>query len=778
MSIKRTITIGTKKKSRTRKAKVADPVFKRKPTAGGKHLVVVESPAKAKTIEKILGSNYKVLASMGHLRDLPASSLGVDIENQFKPEYVNSKDKADVIHALQKEANKCSDVMLATDPDREGEAISWHLSKLLDVNPEDNVRIAFHEITSPAIKEAIKHPGPVDMHRVDAQQARRVLDRLVGYKLSPWLWRQLYKGLSAGRVQSVAVRIICEREQEIRAFVPEEYWFVNAKFKTLKGEVFSAQYLDDKGKQARLANKEEADAALALIQGKEAEVVSVTKRKQQRRARAPYTTSTMQQDAVNRLGFSSKKTMMLAQMLYEGIELAGHGHVGLITYMRTDSTRISQEMIKQVLPYIESVYGKEYVPETPNIYHKAKDAQDAHEAIRPTSLAFSPDVVASSLSRDQLKLYTLIWNRFIASQMAPQILQNTTAVLSCGDARLRASGSHVVFDGFTTVMKAASRKKAEGETEKYLPPLEKGETVFPISSEGEQHFTTPPPRFTEASLIKTLEEKGIGRPSTYAAILDAIQRRKYVEKDGKQFIPTEIGFKVTELLKKYFGRIVDIGFTADMEQWLDKIAEGDATYLQVLTDFYGIFSKELEEADAHAEEERKNNEEVSDQVCEKCGSPMIIKFGRFGKYLACSNYPACHNTKSLNVNNQPEEKSDKPCEKCGALMVYKNGPYGRYLHCPECGTNKSIVIDTGITCPKCGKGHLVKRKSRRGRYFYGCSTYPACDMALWNEPVDKFCPVCGHIIVKRVYKNGTEKVFCSNQECTEYPRRKTKKASE
>ena len=585
LSIKRTITIGTKtRKKRTKN--VETPIFKRKSNPKGKHLVIVESPAKAKTIEKILGTKYKVMASMGHLRDLPKKTLGIDLENGFKPEYVNSTDRADVIKNLQIEANKSADILLATDPDREGEAISWHLSTILDVDPDKNVRVAFHEITPPAIKEAIKNPVSVDMNRVNAQQARRVLDRIVGYKLSPWLWKQVYRGLSAGRVQSVAVRIICEREEEIKSFITEEYWHVNAVYKTDKGECFTAQLLDDNGKQAKFPNKETTDNALNKITGKGAVITSVTKRKQQRKPKAPYTTSTMQQDAVNRLGFSSKKTMMLAQMLYEGVEIAGHGHVGLITYMRTDSTRISTEMINQVRPYISSVYGDEYVPKTPYVYSKTKDAQDAHEAIRPTSLAFSPETLVGDLTRDQLKLYTLIWNRFIASQMSAQIQQNTTALLSCEESILRASGMIVLFDGFTILMKDTVKKKSkENEIEKRLPLIVEGQKVSAVSSEGEQHFTSPPPRFTEASLIKMLEEKGIGRPSTYAPILEVIQKKKYVDKDGKQFIPTELGFIVTNLLKKYFGRVVDISFTADMEKWLDQVADGHATYENVLSDF-------------------------------------------------------------------------------------------------------------------------------------------------------------------------------------------------
>lgn len=777
LSIKRTITIGTKtRKKRTKN--VETPIFKRKSNPKGKHLVIVESPAKAKTIEKILGTKYKVMASMGHLRDLPKKTLGIDLENGFKPEYVNSTDRADVIKNLQIEANKSADILLATDPDREGEAISWHLSTILDVDPDKNVRVAFHEITPPAIKEAIKNPVSVDMNRVNAQQARRVLDRIVGYKLSPWLWKQVYRGLSAGRVQSVAVRIICEREEEIKSFITEEYWHVNAVYKTDKGECFTAQLLDDNGKQAKFPNKETTDNALNKITGKGAVITSVTKRKQQRKPKAPYTTSTMQQDAVNRLGFSSKKTMMLAQMLYEGVEIAGHGHVGLITYMRTDSTRISTEMINQVRPYISSVYGDEYVPKTPYVYSKTKEAQDAHEAVRPTSLAFSPETLVGDLTRDQLKLYTLIWNRFIASQMSAQIQQNTTALLSCEESILRASGMIVLFDGFTILMKDTVKKKSKGnEIEKRLPLIVEGQKVSAVSSEGEQHFTSPPPRFTEASLIKMLEEKGIGRPSTYAPILEVIQKKKYVDKDGKQFIPTELGFIVTNLLKKYFGRVVDISFTADMEKWLDQVADGHATYEKVLSDFYTIFSKELSKADANSAEEKKNNQEISDVVCEKCGANMIIKLGRYGKYIACPNFPDCKNIKPYNKEVK-EEPSEVVCEKCQHLMNYKMGPYGRYLSCPSCGESKSIVIDTGITCPKCKNGHIVKRKSKKGRYFYGCNQYPSCNMVLWNEPVNDFCEVCGHIKVKRVYKNGTEKIFCSNQECETYPQKTRKTVAE
>ena len=770
MPITRTITIEKKKTRRTRQV-----AFKRKPNPKGKHLVVVESPAKAKTIERILGPDYKVMASMGHLRDLPKRTMGVDIENGFTPEYVNSTDRANVIKDLQKAANQCCDILLATDPDREGEAISWHLSKLLDVNPEDKVRIAFHEITPPAIREAIQDPEPIDLDRVDAQQARRVLDRLVGYKLSPWLWRQVYRGLSAGRVQSVATRLICEREEEIRAFVPVEYWTIEAMYKTEKKESFKAKLTQIDGKDAELHNGEETDAAVKGIEGKEAEVTAVTKSRKQRKTKPPYTTSTMQQDAVNKLNFSSKKTMMLAQNLYEGVEIPGHGHVGLITYMRTDSTRISDEMIKQVRPYISETYGEDYLPAKPNVFSKSKEAQDAHEAIRPTSLSFPPSALTGILSRDQLRLYTLIWNRFIASQMAPQIQQSTSATLQCGIYTLKATGVHVLFDGFTIMQPS---KKKDSEESDFLPPLKKGDIVKNTKVNGEQHFTAPPPRYTEASLIKTLEEKGIGRPSTYAPILDTIQKRRYVTKENKQFVPTEVGFKVTELLKKYFEGIINVDFTANLENWLDKIAEGKATYKKVMTDFYKVFAAELESANVEAEKDKKENQEVSDVTCEKCGAKMIVKMGRYGKYLACPNYPNCKNIKPYSLAEGPEEVSDVKCDACGTFMVYRTGPYGRYLKCPSCGANKAIVIDTGIVCPKCHEGHMVQRRSHRGRIFYGCSRYPKCDMALWNEPINQFCETCGAIMTKKTYKTGKEVISCSNPDCPTHPKRKTRAKKE
>ena len=546
-------------------------------------------------------------------------------------------------------------------------------------------------------------------------------------------------------------------------------------YKTEKNESFKAKLTQIDGKDAELHHGEETDAAVKGIEGKEAEVTAVTKSRKQRKTKPPYTTSTMQQDAVNRLNFSSKKTMMLAQNLYEGVEIPGHGHVGLITYMRTDSTRISDEMIKQVRPYISETYGEDYLPAKPNVFSKSKEAQDAHEAIRPTSLSFPPSALTGILSRDQLRLYTLIWNRFIASQMAPQIQQSTSATLQCGIYTLKATGVHVLFDGFTIMQPS---KKKDSEESDFLPPLKKGDIVKNTKVNGEQHFTAPPPRYTEASLIKTLEEKGIGRPSTYAPILDTIQKRRYVTKENKQFVPTEVGFKVTELLKKYFEGIINVDFTANLENWLDKIAEGKATYKKVMTDFYKVFAAELASANVEAEKDKKENQEVSDVTCEKCGAKMIVKMGRYGKYLACPNYPNCKNIKPYSLAEGPEEVSEVKCDACGTLMVYRTGPYGRYLKCPSCGANKAIVIDTGIVCPKCHEGHMVQRRSHRGRIFYGCSRYPKCDMALWNEPINQFCETCGAIMTKKTYKTGKEVISCSNPDCPTHPKRKTRAKKE
>ena len=763
MSIKRSIVIGepkaastskdtkkknTKKESTTIKRKVTKealtpmgivrdksvlqtsvPPEQRKPRVynpDGKVLVIVESPAKSKTIEKFLGPNYVVKASMGHLRDLPKSQMGIDIEHDFTPRYSNLVTRKKVIDELVSYSDESSAVLLATDPDREGEAISWHLAYILNVDPTSTCRITFNEITKNAVAEALDSPRTIDMNMVDAQQARRVLDRIVGYKLSPLLWKKVCKGLSAGRVQSVAVRLICEREREIQAFVPQEYWTIEGNFETPKKEAFTAELTHIKGEKIDITTESEAQALVDAIGNEDAVVTNIEKRKRSRKAAPPFTTSTLQQDGVRKLNFGAKRTMMIAQHLYEGLEIGSYGHVGLITYMRTDSTRISKEMQAMAKDFILRNYGEEYYPSKPNVYGSKGSAQDAHEAIRPTSLELTPKMVEPFLSRDELKLYTLIWNRFMASQMAPQQNESTTIELNVkDDYTFKATGSRVIFPGFSAVYEDVKKEDAP-----QLPALKKNDAAHTVEVLPEQHFTQPPPRYSEASLIKTLEELGIGRPSTYAPILDTIVSRNYVENTNKQFVPTELGFVVVDFLITYFEKIINTGFTRDLEEELDAIASGKDTYVKVLSDFYEVFAQELEDASDVERIEIASME--SDEICELCHSPMVYKFGRYGKFLACSNFPECKNT-------------------------------------------KPITVGTGVMCPKCKEGEIVERKSRRGRIFYGCNRYPQCDFTLWDKPTHDFCETCGSIMVEKTYKNGTVKKFCSNETCPTRPPKKTRK---
>ena len=616
--------------------------------------------------------------------------------------------------------------MLATDPDREGEAISWHLAYILNVDPKSTCRITFNEITKNAVAEALEAPRTIDMNMVDAQQARRVLDRIVGYKLSPLLWKKVCKGLSAGRVQSVAVRLICEREREIQAFEPQEYWTIKGNFETPKKESFTAELTHIKGEKIDITTESDAQAVVDAIGGEDAVVTNIEKRKRSRKAAPPFTTSTLQQDGVRKLNFGAKRTMMIAQHLYEGLEIGSYGHVGLITYMRTDSTRISKEMQVMAKDFILRNYGEEYYPSKPNVYGSKGSAQDAHEAIRPTSLELTPKMVEPFLSRDELKLYTLIWNRFMASQMAPQQNESTTIELNVkDDYTFKATGSRVIFPGFSAVYEDVKKEDAP-----QLPALKKNDAAHTVEVLPEQHFTQPPPRYSEASLIKTLEELGIGRPSTYAPILDTIVSRNYVENTNKQFVPTELGFVVVDFLITYFEKIINTGFTRDLEEELDAIASGKDTYVKVLSDFYEVFAQELEDASDVERIEIASME--SDEICELCHSPMVYKFGRYGKFLACSNFPECKNT-------------------------------------------KPITVGTGVMCPKCKKGEIVERKSRRGRIFYGCNRYPQCDFTLWDKPTHDFCETCGSIMVEKTYKNGTVKKFCSNETCPTRPPKKTRK---
>lgn len=682
-----------------------------KKNAKKKKLVIVESPSKAKTIGKYLGSTYKVVASVGHVRDLPKSKLGVDIEEDFEPQYINIRGKGDVIKELKKESKNASQIFLATDPDREGEAISWHLAYILGIPPEEVQRIEFNEITKDKIKDAISKPRGIDRGLVDAQQARRVLDRLVGYQISPLLWKKVQKGLSAGRVQSVALKILCDREEEIKNFVPQEFWTVSALFK--KDKEFTAKLVKKNGKKLTIANKEENDQILKDLSNSEFTVAKVDKKKRSQRPYAPFTTSSLQQDASAKLGFNPRKTMMIAQQLYEGINVKGHGTMGLVTYIRTDSVRISSEARANAKTFIINTMGEEYY--NSNFYsNKKKDIQDAHEAIRPTDIRLLPSDVESSLSSDQFKLYNLIWRRFIASQMAASVSDSVGADLESGSYLFRATGSRIIFDGFRRIYQTGDEKK-----DMLLPELKEEEKLIPKSIEGEQNFTQPPNRFTEAGLIKELEDKDIGRPSTYAPIVATLTDRKYVKRSKKTLIPTELGMTVTDLLKEYFKDILDIDFTANMEDQLDDVEMGSTQWKDVIRNFYKGFEKELEVANKEIE---KIEQKVilTDEVCEKCGKPMALKNGRFGEFLACTGYPECKNT-------------------------------------------KAIVKKIDVKCPKCGIGDIVARKSRRGKLFYGCSEYPECDQVFWYKPTNKKCPLCGSLLLQHKLKNST--LSCSNNEC-------------
>lgn len=684
------------------------------------NLVIVESPAKAKTIQKYLGKGYEVIASMGHIRDLPKSKLGVDVEDGFKPQYIDMKGKGDVIKDLKKRAKKCEKIYLATDPDREGEAISWHIAQMLKLDLEDDIRVAFNEITKSGVTNGMSNPHKIDIDLVNAQQARRILDRLVGYKLSPFLWKKVKRGLSAGRVQTVAVSLVVDREKEINAFVPREYWSIDAKF-TAPGsrKVFDASLLTIDGEKVELANQEQADELLKRLEGAEYEVTAVKKRVTKKQPAPPFITSTLQQEASKKLGFTSKRTMKAAQELYEGVDIEGIGAVGLITYMRTDSLRISDEAKAAAAEYIENVYGKEYLPDKPRVFKSKNNAQDAHEAIRPSLPELTPARVKSSLTSDQNKLYDLIWSRFIASQMANALLDTVSADISANGCVFRASGYSVKFNGFTVLYEEATEGKEAAKKE--LPPLAEGDKPKLKSIGGNQHFTQPPPRYTEASLIKALEENGIGRPSTYAPTISTITARQYVEHEGKQLKPTTLGEVITELMKEHFQGIVDAKFTADMESNLDEVEKGEKDWVATLSEFYTGFAADLEKAETAMEGKRvKVPDEETDVICENCGKNMVIKYGRYGKFLACPGFPECKNAKQL-------------------------------------------VTESDGSCPRCGKKMLLK-KSKRGRSFYGCEGYPECDFMTWNVPTAEKCPECGKTLFNKGGKSG--KLICENAGCT------------
>ncbi|HFR2812227.1 TPA: type I DNA topoisomerase [Streptococcus agalactiae] len=685
---------------------------KKKSATAKKNLVIVESPAKAKTIEKYLGRNYKVVASVGHIRDLKKSSMSIDFENNYEPQYINIRGKGPLINDLKKEAKKAKKVYLASDPDREGEAISWHLAHILDLDKEDRNRVVFNEITKDAVKNAFVEPRQINMDLVDAQQARRVLDRIVGYSISPILWKKVKKGLSAGRVQSVALKLIIDRENEIKAFQPEEYWTIDGSFK--KGtRKFNATFYGLDGKKFKLSNNEDVKTVLKRIKTDEFLVEKVEKKERRRNAPLPYTTSSLQQDAANKINFRTRKTMMIAQQLYEGLSLGTAGHQGLITYMRTDSTRISPLAQNEATEFITNRFGANYSKHG-NKVKNASGAQDAHEAIRPSSVNHTPESIAKYLDKDQLKLYTLIWNRFIASQMTAAVFDTMKVNLTQNGVTFIANGSQVKFDGYMAVYNDTDKNKM-------LPDMEEGESVKKVNTNPEQHFTQPPARFSEASLIKTLEENGVGRPSTYAPTLETIQKRYYVKLAAKRFEPTELGEIVNSLIVEFFPDIVDVTFTAEMEGKLDEVEIGKEQWQKIIDEFYKPFEKELAKAETEIEK-IKIKDEPAGFDCELCGSPMVIKLGRYGKFYACSNFPECHNT-------------------------------------------KAITKEIGVICPICQKGQVIERKTKRNRIFYGCDRYPECEFTSWDKPIGRTCPKSNDFLVEKKVRGGGKQVVCSNEKC-------------
>ncbi len=733
-------------------------------------LVIVESPTKVPTIKGFLGKGYKVVSSKGHVRDLPKSKLGIDVEHDFEPKYINIRGKGELINALKKEAKNASKVLLATDPDREGEAISWHLAAVLGLDSEKAQRITFNELTKNTVKEAIRHPRDLDMNLVNSQQTRRILDRLVGYKISPFLWKKIKSGLSAGRVQSVATRMIVEREEEIEAFVSEEYWTIAAKLFKASGESFAAKFYGTPEKKLPIADGEQAARIVAELKDASFAVSGIKNAVKRRKPMPPFTTSTLQQEANRRLGFPSQRTMMVAQELYEGVNLGERTAHGLITYMRTDSLRISEEAQAAAGALIKEKFGPEYCPKTPNVYKSKAGAQDAHEAIRPSDPSILPDAVKGKLSNDQFKLYKLIWERFMASQMKNAELDTVSVDIAAGKYLFRASGYTVKFPGFMVLYDTVRDNEEEDDKPLELPPLTVGEPLKAEEILPAQHFTQPPPRFTEGSLVKMLEEKGVGRPSTFTSPITTLIARGDVRRNGKLLEPTELGRLTTKLMKDSFPEIIDYGFTAKMEDDLDKIENGQAEYLSVLRDFYTDFEKELKEADEKLDKlEYVKPVEVTDIICDKCGANMVIREGRYGKFAACPNFPKCRNTRRLNddasaAEGAEEVLADEKCPVCGSDMILKKGAYGSFYACrnyPDCKTTKPYYKDTGVACPQCGKRILVKQ-SRSRKTFYSCEDYPNCKFSVWDVPQQMKCPRCGGLVLK---KKNKEHYYCYNEAC-------------
>jgi DNA topoisomerase-1 len=787
-----------------------------------KSLVIVESPAKAKTIGRYLGDKFIVKASLGHIKDLPKKNLAVAVDGDFRPDYQIIEGKKKLIQELKQAAKKVDSIYLAADPDREGEAICAHLQEELDGHDGKRqvFRVMFNEITQKAIQKAFEKPSTVNLHLVDAQQARRVLDRLVGYKISPLLWDKVRRGLSAGRVQTVALRLIVDRERQIRAFEKREYWTIDVQLNAKKPPILKAQLAKRGDENVEIANGDAADAIVSALEGAEYKVHSVGTREKRRNAVAPFITSTLQQEAARKLRFSVKRTMMIAQKLYEGVELGKEGAVGLITYMRTDSTRVSADALDEVRKMISERFGDKYVPEKPNTYKSKKDVQDAHEAVRPTSAMRSPESVEAVLGEDEIRLYRLIWMRFVASQMTPAVFDQTTIEVAARGSdghqyRFRATGSVPKFDGFLAVYEEGKDQKDEEDDElkHKLPAVTEGELLKFRAIEPEQHFTEPPPRFTEATLVKELEANGVGRPSTYAAILSTIQEREYVKKDGGKFNPTELGEVVTDLLVENFDHIFDIKYTAKMEEELDEIEEGKIDWRVAMSEFYGQLREDLEHAELHMTD-IKRMEKPTDQICEKCGKPMVIKWGRHGSFIACTGYPECTNTREIAPEGNVEEGEDEYCENCGRAMVLKKGRFGQFYacsgypdckttkkigetqqrksdqpldeKCPSCGNNLSVKFGRfgefvscsnypkckfvkqktiGIKCPTCSEGEVVERRSKRGKTFYGCNRYPDCDFVAWNKPIAEQCPECSHPYLLEKWLKAGPQAVCPNPEC-------------
>ncbi|MDF2677469.1 MAG: topA [Bacillota bacterium] len=725
-----------------------------------KNLLIVESPAKAKTIGKFLGPNYTVKASVGHVRDLPKSKLGIDVDNNFEPNYITIRGKGDVIKELKKEAKKADNVYLATDPDREGEAISWHLAKILKLDESKNIRIEFNEITKKAIKDASKNPRKINVDLVDAQQARRVLDRLVGYNISPLLWKKIEKGLSAGRVQSVALKLIIDREREINNFQTEEYWTLDLNLLKSRKKIVAKYYgtlENEKIKKVKIKNEDEVNAILNSMDDKKISVYDIEKHEKSKKPYAPFTTSSLQQEANRKLNFTSKKTMMVAQQLYEGISIKGEGSVGLVTYIRTDSFRLSDEAMESAKDYIIQNFGEKYY--FSRVYTKAKKpdvkVQDAHEAIRPTSLDRDPEKIKENLTADQYKLYSLIWKRFVSCQMADALYNITTITFNSNNNIFKTSGSILIFDGYKKVY-----QYSDGTDDKVLPEINENEELDINKIDKEQHFTQPPSRYNEATLIKAMEVMGIGRPSTYAPTITTITSREYVVKDKGSLLPTDMGFLVTEMLEKYFSTIINNKFTAEMENNLDEIASGKVDWHEIINNFYKEFKVHLDVAEKEMEK-IEIKDEVSDVKCDNCGEFMVIKKGRYGKFLACPNYPECKNTKPLKDKESVEE-TDIDCDKCGKKMVKRKGRFGAFLACsnyPECKNTKPIIHEIDVNCPMCNNKLAIKF-NKSGRRFFGCSNYPDCKFVTWNEPTNEKCQICSSMLVKK-----NEKLVCTNKNC-------------